>query len=411
MPKPHKLGWCSCGTRFFLGWSAHFTHHLSYFLASSFFPIQEAINADLIADQTTHVAMTATSTPQAKSLFRLVPEGFVSMKKESFDDSGDLQLIVGAEGSPEITTFTVCSRALSRGSPVFRRMLNGPWTEKQPLDGSAWTVKLPEDHPSSMRVLLGILHAHFRHVHPIWPILQLYQLCVCADKYDITQPLSPWAASWCMQTRMTPRATTEDNAQAAWIAWVLGDKELLEMATKELVWKSKPASLRSMTAPCLVHLDSTGILERVKGTQRVKAARFVETLQDIWRQYLPSQALGNICVESSYSASSEDKKCCGILILGSLTASLNSAGLLPSSKPPKYEDITLHDLGDSGRRIAQEIVTRPSRGSNTHKSCGPGLKILLAANTIQNPATILTDADCEHLSKRAKEIGVVHSLF
>lgn len=181
------------------------------------------------------------------------------MKKESFDDSGDLQLIVGAEGSPGITTFTVCSRTLSRGSPVFRRLLNGPWTEKRPLDGSAWTVKLPDDRPSPMSILLGILHGHFRHVPPILSLVQLYQLCVCADKYDITRPLSPWAASWCMEARRTPRATVEDNAQAAWIAWVLGDKDLLDTATKELVWKSKPASLMSSTATHLVHLYSTGI--------------------------------------------------------------------------------------------------------------------------------------------------------
>lgn len=136
------------------------------------------------------------------------------------------------------------------------------------------------------------------------------------------------------------------------------------------------------------------------------ADNFVQTLQHIWRWHLPVERLGKICVDPSFPLSKDEIKRCGTAILGSLTASLNSAGLLPSSEPPKYEHIALHDLGEMARRIAGEIVKGVDGRSHTHQTCGPGKHILSAANAIQTPTTILTDADLEHLSKRAKETGV-----
>lgn len=102
-------------------------------------------------------AAPADATPPFRFTFGAKPATVAS-----FDRLGDLQLLIGADG-PDQALFTVCSRALSRASPVFNTMLNGPWAEKRPDIGN-WVVKLPEDSPKAFRIVLNILHFRFRNV-------------------------------------------------------------------------------------------------------------------------------------------------------------------------------------------------------------------------------------------------------
>ncbi|KAJ3961874.1 hypothetical protein N0V92_001438 [Colletotrichum tropicale] len=82
-------------------------------------------------------------------------------KAFSFDPIGDLTLRVGEDGVAY--EFVVCSRTLSRWSPVFRTMLFGGFAESKPAD-AAWSVSLPEDLPSAMFLVLSIIHGCFEHV-------------------------------------------------------------------------------------------------------------------------------------------------------------------------------------------------------------------------------------------------------
>ncbi|KAM7194809.1 hypothetical protein V8F33_007007 [Rhypophila sp. PSN 637] len=78
------------------------------------------------------------------------------------DDDGDLTLVVGADK----TNFVVCSRTVSRASPVFRQMLNGPFIEARPPADSddPWIVTLPEDKSEIMTIILCIMHGQFAKV-------------------------------------------------------------------------------------------------------------------------------------------------------------------------------------------------------------------------------------------------------
>ncbi|KAJ0372195.1 hypothetical protein COL26b_009237 [Colletotrichum chrysophilum] len=82
------------------------------------------------------------------------------------DSKGDLYLVVGSDiraGDP--STFLVCSKALARASPVFDKMLFGPFAESRPStesskQDSVWIVHLPGDEPAHFEVVLNILHCN-----------------------------------------------------------------------------------------------------------------------------------------------------------------------------------------------------------------------------------------------------------
>ncbi|KAF4420404.1 hypothetical protein CFRS1_v015485 [Colletotrichum fructicola] len=87
-----------------------------------------------------------------------------------FDSKGDLHLVVGSDvRDRDPSTFLVCSKALARASPVFEKMLFGPFAESRSSPESskqepAWVVHLPEDDPDHMEAVLNILHFNFKEI-------------------------------------------------------------------------------------------------------------------------------------------------------------------------------------------------------------------------------------------------------
>ena len=117
------------------------------------------------------------------------------------DGDGDLTLIVGLPGTPMSSRFLVCSRTLSRASPVFKAMLYGSFKEAFPDDPKNWVVTLPEDNPGDAMILLDIIHSRFGQIpsqlgQGSLSLDKLYHILVFADKYDMTQLLRPWLQDW-----------------------------------------------------------------------------------------------------------------------------------------------------------------------------------------------------------------------
>ncbi|KAL8306272.1 hypothetical protein RB600_008926 [Gaeumannomyces tritici] len=373
-------------------------------------------------------AAPADATPPAKSTFEARPATVAS-----FDRSGDLQLLIGADG-PDQALFTVCSRALSRASPVFNTMLNGPWAEKRPDVGN-WVLKLPEDSPKAFRIVLNILHCHFRNVPEFITLEDLYRVCICVDKYSITEPLQPWAKSWCLYAQSQSKGTTKDNALTAWIAWVLGNHILLEKSVTGLLWKSGRLLPRSevrfgdktkvypreVGEEHFVHLDSTGILDHIT-TIRVETAKSLMTfVQNFWHKFVFKQPTITLCKylsDRNYGnkpPSDREKKVCDAAVVGSLTTALHRAYLVPDPISIIHESFILQDLKTKVESIPGQIIshdaTRPNYGFGggeySHGGCNPGPEFLLGVSSILNnlPAA-LTDAHHKHLKERAGKIGV-----
>ncbi len=136
------------------------------------------------------------------------------------DPSGDLLLDIGSSTCQR--RYQVCSRTLSRSSPVWKAMLYRPFMEGKPEDKDAeWVVTLPEDSTAAFEVILGILHVQFERV-PKYPSLALlFQITIATDKYDLTHILRPWSNSW-LQGNRPFSSKVSDCTRLLWIAWELG---------------------------------------------------------------------------------------------------------------------------------------------------------------------------------------------
>ncbi|RYP31831.1 hypothetical protein DL768_011157 [Monosporascus sp. mg162] len=193
----------------------------------------------------------------------------------TIDADGDLHLIVGEnkydfhtrlrmpddwEHHPhhhkESITFVVDSRALSRSSPVFKRMLYGCFAEsKRPTDGQ-WIVHLPEDDPHPMETILHIIHGNFakaqtnlqRHfpsnaLLPKFEPWRIYDVTVLTDKYNLTHLLVPWVphlipAIEASVKEYRNRSNGQELSRFMWVMWELGHKEAFKLLVGAMMRQS-----------------------------------------------------------------------------------------------------------------------------------------------------------------------------
>jgi len=186
----------------------------------------------------------------------------VAPRRVDIDRDGDLTLVVG----PEHRKFLVCSRALSRASPVFKQMLYGnpQWQESRPKDPSQlpWVVKLPDDNHDATKTLLEIIHSRFVYVSSTCgKIEELYEILVVADKYDMTKLLRPWVQGW-----VTSLPPLQDN-QAIWpalgVAMELGAEEIVRHFLWRIIEETKcdqqGSILVSLASGEMLALETAGV--------------------------------------------------------------------------------------------------------------------------------------------------------
>ncbi|KAI8204616.1 hypothetical protein K4K52_004757 [Colletotrichum sp. SAR 10_76] len=157
------------------------------------------------------------------------------------DSKGDLYLVVGSDiraGDP--STFLVCSKALARASPVFDKMLFGPFAESRPStesskQDSAWIVHLPGDEPAHFEVVLNILHCNFKKVAQRLSIPLLSGLAAFADKYDCIEIFRPWVNEWIPD--LEPEGVYEEKLTLH-IAWHFGCISTFEYALRAITEQS-----------------------------------------------------------------------------------------------------------------------------------------------------------------------------
>lgn len=201
-------------------------------------------NPALLAVPSGNTVQTMT-TPTTPSPFPTDP-----FRNVVIDPNGDLYLQVGEikpEHAGSLTTsiskqFRVDSKALSRASPVFMKMLCGSFAEAKKPDGpdnQKWVVKLPDDNSSAMSILLHIMHCRFDGAPSVGghtPLEDLYQIAILTDKYDCTAFVRPWVKHWlAMADVLTPNASIGELERISWIAWEYGDRNLFEKVVQRFI--------------------------------------------------------------------------------------------------------------------------------------------------------------------------------
>lgn len=173
-------------------------------------------------------------------------EGEQSVVK--IDPDGDLTLVVGKTK----TRFLVCSKALSRSAPFWKRCLYGPFKEAKPAAGREWVVEFPEDNPSGLECLLLLVHGS-SHKMPHIDLQLAFEITVLTDKYDMNRSLWPIAELWLHDLQQNRPDESDDDSIVPHLQWIwvtneLGDSRQCNEAFGKL------SQLVSMTTDANPHL-------------------------------------------------------------------------------------------------------------------------------------------------------------
>ncbi|KAM0343308.1 hypothetical protein ACHAPU_008629 [Fusarium lateritium] len=120
------------------------------------------------------------------------PDPTQQEKSLTFDKYGDLKLTVGTNPLQEML---VDSHVLRRTSPIFCKMLCGPFVERKPEQGD-WNIALPEDDSKAFALLMDMAHGLYVLAAAKLDIDKIYKLCILTNKYDMVLVLRPMERRW-----------------------------------------------------------------------------------------------------------------------------------------------------------------------------------------------------------------------
>jgi hypothetical protein len=137
---------------------------------------------------------------------------------ESFDDHGDLTLVVGEAQ----TRFLVCSHSLRRVSTTWHDRLYGVSSNPKDREGAnGWVVRLPEGNPEAMRIILRVVHSDLSKMPAAVSRRLLCHLTFLCDKHDMLSILKPFWAGW-VGKLANPSVQPTGLRHEVWVAHKLG---------------------------------------------------------------------------------------------------------------------------------------------------------------------------------------------
>ncbi|KAJ1324712.1 BTB/POZ domain-containing protein [Microdochium nivale] len=292
---------------------------------------------------------TIAPTPDSDSVCDLAPaeDPEAGAVDESIvDPRGDLWLHTQGTDSQGCSTqvrFRVCSRTLARASPAFDDMLFGNFAEaatNQSSDSdSDWTIKLPEDPSSAMKLLFEIMHSRHQHQTALSSahetlIPRLYDLLVVADKYDCIDLFRPWAASWVHRLNAKDKSE-RDLLHLSWVFYQLGHATGYKAVMTRLIMDfpvSRCDDGAKAFAALLPHVLPHDLLEKVESIRRRFAGNLLRPVNLNVEQLVKGDVVifGTFCKVKSPDSETSD---CEALMLGKAIRGLQKGNLWPLPVP------------------------------------------------------------------------------
>lgn len=105
-------------------------------------------------------------------------------------------------GEPKLDAhqFRVSSKHLTYASPVFQKMLDGPWREgTENSDTSLREIQAGDWETEPLRILLNIIHGRYREVPKQLDLLTLTKVAVLVDYYNCHEIVEFCADRWISQ--------------------------------------------------------------------------------------------------------------------------------------------------------------------------------------------------------------------
>ncbi|OAA75283.1 hypothetical protein LEL_07271 [Akanthomyces lecanii RCEF 1005] len=268
------------------------------------------------------------------------------------DRRGDLRLEVGREpgtrdDSWQRAEFLVCSRTLARASPVFDRMLHGPFVEAKhdPKDSAGWRVVLPDNNPAPMEVFLNIAHANVARIPHILSVDHLYDLAVLTNYYDATPLLSPWIDVWISSTSEISRDANMIQPKLLWISWEFGRTDTFRIVAHRLLME-EPSPARSIHEGDEV--QAPHILEYIDSIRIQAIQKLLHVVRDVTDRLTVADEGPRWCRHARQVRHHQ----CESMALGSITFCLARAGLWPL---PAAAEVKL-SLSDLDRVLASMVI-------------------------------------------------------
>ncbi|KAH6950941.1 hypothetical protein DER45DRAFT_579134 [Fusarium avenaceum] len=312
----------------------------------------------------------------------------MSSEVMEIDPRGDIKLCVG-ETDP--VTFTVCSRALARTSPVFERMLYGNFLEAKKPDHGEWTVTLPEDNATAMSLFLRISHGQFDHIPRTISIDDLYDLTVLSNYYDATRMLEPWVGRWMSSMEDNKKRTKESMAKCLGIAWEFGFQDSFAGTTRRMLMESDGSD-----DPDLQMVPD--IVERISAIRINTIQALLDVINRLVQDLCVVDEKPRWCRHAEWMGPHR----CESMILGSLTFCLLRAGLWPL---PKAEAV-MDSIVGLRRKMTGLVIHDIGRSEGVdHAPCNPGQFLLNEIERvlveIHNP---VTKVHLETMDKQRKRL-------
>ncbi|KAM0341686.1 hypothetical protein ACHAPU_009934 [Fusarium lateritium] len=143
-------------------------------------------------------------------------------------------------GQPNEVRFRVSSAHLILASPVFKAMLEGPFSEGIRNQNGLFEVKAFEWNTTSMVVLLDIIHGHHRSVGSKVTLGLFTEIAMVVDYYQCNEIVETFAAKWIASYGDAFLTGYDDSTMSRlFIGWVFGQRDVFDAMVFDSLSHSK----------------------------------------------------------------------------------------------------------------------------------------------------------------------------
>lgn len=129
--------------------------------------------------------------------------------------------------------FQVSSNHLRLASPVFRAMLNGPWSEGTPSDGSCRSISTTDWDQGALLILFNIIHGHHGEVPRSLDLETLCKFATIVDYYECHEIVDIFADRWLnAMERSLPTTYGPQSTLFLCVTWVFKRPKQFESMTE-----------------------------------------------------------------------------------------------------------------------------------------------------------------------------------
>ncbi|KAF5660875.1 hypothetical protein FHETE_8726 [Fusarium heterosporum] len=176
------------------------------------------------------------------------------------------------DNRPNEVRFRVSSAHLILASPVFKAMLDGPFSEGVRNKNGLFEIKAFEWNTIAMVVLMDIIHGHHRSVHPKVTLGLFTEIAMVVDYYQCHEIAETFAAKWVAAWGNEFLTGYDDTTMPRlFIGWVFGQRDLFDAMVFDI--------LNHSTTPLKTDLPlPSTVLERLESRRVFLISRTLENL-------------------------------------------------------------------------------------------------------------------------------------